>query len=139
MANDPAPSESHTAATSSITSSSTEPVVSRSKLSKFQARPRLPTLDNELPCLEDIDFLASSSPMTNSDDEDATISTVSSDAVTTVPGESVPGEVLESQESRISDVSDGLQYGGESMETLLKRVPRNAKGEMTSIGSLTHE
>jgi hypothetical protein len=109
-------------------------VVRRSKLFKFQARPRLAAVEDGLPALADDDLKWSVSEATQSDDEDASVCTASSDAATTVPG-----VALERRESGDSLDAVPVQLKGESMETLLQRVPKNEKGEVMSVGSIAHE
>jgi len=100
----------------------------KDKIFKFQTRQQNQELSDE-------DAIASD----QSDDEDAAtlVSAVSSDAATTVPGVAV--ERTDSKES--GDPIDGVlvQISEENIETLLQRVPRNAKGEQLSIGSVGHE
>lgn len=106
----------------------------KDKILKFQTRQRPGALDGRVPALDDLDLKSSISEVTQSDDEVATVSTVSSDAATTVPG-----VALERKESGDSFDAVSAKLSDENMETLLQRVPRNTKGELLSIGSLAHE
>lgn len=111
------------------TPNSADPAVRRSKVIKFQERPRLPALQDHLPFLDELDLAPSAPVITHSDDEDTIVSTVSSGSSTTVP---------DTERWRSNDSIDSVQLSEESMESLLKRVPKNEKGEPMSIGSVAH-